>query len=95
MTTLAINLPANSAFDIRLVRIADMAEVYLPTRLQNVVVIALLILMWVYWIGINKVVSTVDGLYYAFLLSAIFILACTVLLTLLNTVLPLNGVADA
>jgi len=58
-------------------------------------VISLLVLMWVYWVGINKVVSTVDGLYYAFLLSALFILACTVLLTLLNTVLPLNGVADA
>jgi len=73
-----------------------MAEVYLPTRLQNVVVIGLLLLIWVYWLLIDQVLlTTIDALYYALLLSALFLMACTVLLTLLNTVLPLNGVPDA
>jgi uncharacterized BrkB/YihY/UPF0761 family membrane protein len=71
-----------------------MAEVCLPTRLQNLVLIAYLILMWVYWVMIDQALTTVDALYYAFLLSALFLLGGTVLLTLLNTVLPFNGVTE-
>jgi len=72
-----------------------MAEVYLPTRLQNVVVIGFLLLMWIYWVLVDQVMlTTVDALYYAFLLSALFLLASTVLLTVLNSTLPLNGVPN-
>jgi hypothetical protein len=72
-----------------------MAELYLPTRLQHVVVIAFLLLLWVYWVLVDQVMlTTADALYYAFQLSALFLLASTVLLTTLNTVLPLNGVPD-
>jgi hypothetical protein len=95
ITTSAINLPANSAFDIRLVRIADMAEVILPTRLQNIILIAYLILVWVNWVMIDKLITTVNALYHAFLWSALFLLGGTVLITFLNTVMPFNGVPDA
>jgi hypothetical protein len=95
ITTSAIKLPANSAFDIRLVRIADMAEVILPTRLQNVVLIAYLILVWVNWVIIDNLITTVDALYYALLLSALFLMANTVLITVLNTSFPIRGVDDA
>jgi hypothetical protein len=72
-----------------------MAEVYLPTRLQNVVVIGLLLLIWVYWLLVDQVMlTTIDALYYALLLSALFLMASTVLLTVLNTSLPIRGVND-
>jgi len=71
-----------------------MAEVYLPTRLQNVVLIGYLILIWVYWLMVDQALTTVGGLYYAFLLSALFLLGGTVLLTFLNTVLPFNRVTE-
>jgi len=69
-----------------------MAEVCFPTRLQHVVVIAFLLLLWIYWLLVDQVMlTTVDALYYAFQLSALFLLASTVLLTVLNTTLPLNA----
>jgi len=71
-----------------------MAEVYLPTRLQNLVLIGYLVLMWVYWVMIDQSFTTVDALYYAFLLSALFLLGGTVLLTFLNTVLPYSRVSE-
>lgn len=72
-----------------------MAELYLPTRLQHLVVIAVLLLLWIYWVLVDQVMlTTADALYYAFQLSAVFLLASTVLLTVLNSTLPLHGVDD-
>ena len=72
-----------------------MAEVILPTRLQNVILIAYLILVWVNWVIIDQLITTVNALYHAFLWSGLFLLGGTVLITFLNTVLPFNGVPDA
>jgi hypothetical protein len=72
-----------------------MAEVILPTRLQNVIVIAYLILVWVNWVMIDQLITTVDALYYALLFSALFLMANTVLITVLNTSFPIRGVDDA
>jgi len=72
-----------------------MAEVILPTRLQNIILIAYLILVWVNWVIIDQLITTVNALYHAFLWSALFLLGGTVLITFLNTVLPFNGVPDA